>query len=300
MTVDSGSNRVRRTGKASGRSEGGPCAPPMQHGPRGEVREKRGRSDEVRRAGMVALEGTVSGLVGRTAKGSAQGAEKGLPHVRGSSGHTAVRRYGEADHPGPQGGADAREATAEMTVDEAWQQASRDPSWVPAWKTWSRPRIIGADGARYRMVLEPPQGLAEMEAVGQEEPWEEEELERFLQQCEVEAGLREQVEVNEGQRLAQEWRDWEAEMTLAGIQCPRTEEDAAGCRCLAAEDAEVFEAPSAPLGTRATREANGEANEKKKKRRRWRPVNAAQKSGEPRTDPAGEDFHPGPTGGGKG
>ncbi len=170
-----------------------------------------------------------------------------------------------------------------MTVDEAWQRASKDPSWVPAWKTWSQQRATGNDGPRHRIELQPPQGVIEAEADEHEEAWGEEELEDFLQRCELEAGLREHVEAGEGQRLAEEWRNWEAEMTMAGIQCPRTEEDAAGVLRAAAEEAEVFEAPPAALRPRAVREAHG-GTTKKKNRRRWRPVNVDQGNDEPQLD----------------
>ncbi len=225
------------------------------------------------------------GFAGGAAEGSVGITEGGSPSkcCKGDH-HTGVRRYGEADNPGPQGDAELRAEETVLTVDEAWQRARSNPSWVPAWKTWSQQRIVGTDGAKLRIVLQPPQGSVETEAGEREEAWEEEELEKFLQRCELEAGLREHMEMEEGQRLAQEWRDWEAEMTMAGIQCPRTEEDrVGGLRRAEAEEAEVFEAPPASLKLRAAREAHGTAT-KKKNRRRWKPVNTDQGSDEPQLD----------------
>ncbi len=88
-----------------------------------------------------------------------------------------VLRCGEAENPGPsrEGAGEQGEAAA-MTVDDAWDRVKGDPTWVPAWKTWSRQVVTGTVGGRPSFALRAPQEADEREVVG-EGVWEEEELE---------------------------------------------------------------------------------------------------------------------------
>ncbi len=121
-------------------------------------------------------------------------------------------------------------------------------------------------------------------AAGVGEVWAEEELEAFLQQCEVEAGWRDVVEAKRGEQVAEEWRAWEAEMVMAGIQCPRLQ---AGESCSAdAAEGEVAQCMAPPVAEgRAglARRAWAEKGSKRRKRR-WRPCTVAQREGEPSLD----------------
>ncbi len=111
--------------------------------------------------------------------------------------------------------------------------------------------------------------------------WEEDELEVFLQECEVEAGWRESVEASIGERMRREWREWEAEAVMAGIQCPSLEESVAegAGKEGEAEVCDSVEAPAAGQVAAARRKEAG--GEKRNKRRRWRPLRLAGDEDEP-------------------
>ncbi len=176
-----------------------------------------------------------------------------------------------------------------MTVDEAWNRVRDDPTWVPAWKLWSRQVVTGAEGGRLRVELRDPQ---EEEWGGRGEGgevWEEEELEAFLQQCEVEAGWRDRVEAQRGEQLAEEWRAWEAEMTMAGIQCPRTEVGTQReVRAAGEQLVERLAPPEVGVRDGTARGARAEGGAKREKRR-WRPHANVQLEGQPRVDMEGEE-----------
>ncbi len=192
-----------------------------------------------------------------------------------------MQRYGEADNPGPPGQEDGEGRAEAMTTDEAWERARTDPSWVPAWKTWSQQIVTGMEGGRLRIDLRAPRWRREDEEEQEAHEWGEEELESFLQQCEVEAGWRSEVDGEQGERMAREWRDWEAEMTMAGIQCPAVEaEEPCAVTMADLQEVESMEPPARAGrvwegGSRAEREG------KRGKRRRWRPLNTANRDDEP-------------------
>jgi hypothetical protein len=166
-----------------------------------------------------------------------------------------------------------------MTTEEAWDRAKNDPSWVPAWKTWSQQVVTGTEGGKLRIVLRaPPRGLEEEEG-REEHDWGDEELERFLQQCEVEAGWREHVDVERGEKAALEWREWEAEMTMAGVQCPRLQADEPRDDTLVEEVEAERVAPPEQVSKcpRARRLGGGVV----KRKRRWRPLDMERRDGEP-------------------
>ncbi len=201
-----------------------------------------------------------------------------------------VYRYGEAKNPGPQSSEGGGEGEATLTVDDAWRRAKEDPTWIPAWKMWLQQKVVGREGARYRIELQPPTGPGEEGGGGQDGTWGEEELERFLQQCEVEAGWRDHIDEGEGQRLARDWRDWEAEMTMAGIRCPRVEDR--GEEALAEsghEEAEAYDVPTTFTQRGGGVGERGAEKGKKGKRRRWRPMEVDQDSGGPRLELGLED-----------
>ncbi len=137
-------------------------------------------------------------------------------------------RIGEARNPGPPLGGEEAVDGGGMTVEEAWARVQEEKNWVPAWKTWSRQVVrIGGQDRRLDFALVPPLVAEEEEeerAVWGREEWEEEELEAFLQQCELEAGLIQEVDAEELRRRSDSWRAWEEETTMAGIACPRLEE----------------------------------------------------------------------------
>ncbi len=116
------------------------------------------------------------------------------------------------------------------------------------------------------------------------EIWDEEELEAILQQCEVEAGWRDRVEVQRGEQLAEDWRAWEAEMTMSGIQCPRMEGSTE--REAEASGEQVVQCLVPPVaGGRAgsARRVKAEDGTKRRKRR-WRPLSVAHVEGQPCVD----------------
>ncbi len=201
-----------------------------------------------------------------------------------------MHRYGEAENPGPPNAPGVeQDETAAMTVDEAWDIARADPTWVPAWKAWTREVVTGTAGGKLCFALRAPQVVEEGEGAGEGQVWEEEEWESFLQQCELEAGWREAADIGQGERLAREWREWEAEMTMAGIQCPRLEEStmSGGVRT---EEAEIYDLEAAPTGGAAgsARRVRAEGGGMKR-RRRWRPCGIANVEGEPWVEQEGSE-----------
>ncbi len=143
-------------------------------------------------------------------------------------------RVGEAKNPGPGSGAEGTEGefTVEALAERAEVQEQR--AWAPAWQSWAKQVVRPSrDGKGITIDLVPPLVVseeAEHARMGRGE-WEEDELEAFLQQCEVEAGLRQEVDRDEARYVSECWRSWEAEVTMAGITCPSTDE-----RCGAAEE----------------------------------------------------------------
>ncbi len=110
-----------------------------------------------------------------------------------------------------------------MSVDEAWARVQQEENWTPAWKTWSR-QVVRPGGSGGAMVIDlvPPTPAEGGEEVTEEDhEWEEEELESFLQRCEVEAGFIQEVDRCEARRRAEDWRELEAEAAMAGIARPR-------------------------------------------------------------------------------
>ncbi len=92
-------------------------------------------------------------------------------------------RIGEASNPGPS-----------ASEDDAEHAAPEEP-WRPAWEHWSRPVWHPAEGGREAWVeLVPPH----LEQVTRDELrgeyWPDDEFETYLQGCEVEAGLRLEVD----------------------------------------------------------------------------------------------------------
>ncbi len=282
-----------REGRRREREEG------SDEGRRKQAGEVRGRDSAVERearrlsergdGGGGGPEAALRG--GRIAVGPAAGSAREEPSEGDADADTAgelvgkeVHRWGEARNPGPQDSSAAGMSEDVPTVEEAWRRAQEDPNWVPAWKTWSRQRVIGNDGAKLRIVLESPTGMGEEGVDGQNEAWEEEELETFLQKCEVEAGWRDHVEVEEGQRLAREWRSWEAELTMAGISGPCIEE----CRVRVPargeqEEVEVVGAPPpVPQLGKKGRTHGGE--ERRRGRRRWTPMDLDRETEGPRLE----------------
>ncbi len=213
-----------------------------------------------------------------------------LDTARGGLKGCGAYRYGEAENPGPSAGAVTDEAAGGVgglegdevgVVDAAWEAVRADPGWVPAWRTWSREVVTGSAGGRLCFALKPPQWEEEEGGEADGQVWEEEELEAFLQECEVEAGWRDSVDVNQGERLRREWREWEAAMVMAGIPCPRLEEGAAEGE-VKEEGAEVFDSMRVPAAGGATAARKTEAEEgRRRKRRRWRPLRLTGEEGEP-------------------
>ncbi len=87
-------------------------------------------------------------------------------------------------------------------MEEAWARVRSEVGWVPAWQAWSKQvvRPGGQDG-RLNIVLVPPMVAEEEEGNTLEQAvWEEEDLETFLQQCELEAGLIAETDADEIRR----------------------------------------------------------------------------------------------------
>ncbi len=170
-------------------------------------------------------------------------------------------------------------------VGAAWWAAQEAPTWGPARNTWSRQRVVGREGTKLRIELQAPTGIGEWEEGERDDAWGEEELESFLQQCELEAGWRDCLEEGEGQRLARTWRELEAEMTMAGIRGPLIGEGGGDARVESEQAAaEVFDAPVVPAHKDGDRNARGAEERRKQKRRKWRPIDVDQVGEGPRLD----------------
>ncbi len=131
---------------------------------------------------------------------------------RSDQGASAVEyhRIGEAQNPGPPAGEDLSEP-----------QVPDDADWVPAWKRWSVPMVHPREGSRPAWVELVPPHLVEVtrdEMRGHE--WDDAELELFLQRSEVDAGLRESLDVDEAQRIRAAWHEAETDLMVLGIQPP--------------------------------------------------------------------------------
>ncbi len=196
-------------------------------------------------------------------------------------------RIGEAKNPGPGGGGDVGEEGRAMEVDEAWARARGDDSWAPAWMKWSRQTVRPrSGGGPITIDLVPPMVVSEEAESGRTEQveWEDEELDVFLQRCEVEAGLRPDLDMEEAKGVSEGWRAWEAEATMAGISCPRAEEDV---RCPEVEGAPsvVSESetylPPPVSQQQAAGQRSSQRSGQRKTRQRWRPLTAQAAEGEP-------------------
>ncbi len=194
-------------------------------------------------------------------------------------------RIGEAKNPGPSGGGDVTDGRAEASaVDEAWARVQEDSSWVPAWKTWSR-QVVRRGGQEGRIAIDlvPPSVIEEeAERDGKDHhEWEEEELEAFLQRCELEAGLIQEVDLDEVRGRSEDWRRMEEEATMAGIPCPRVEEQGRSVAVETPQDIlEVAERWSPPPPRQQRREGN-KSGGGGKRRQRWRPLEFREVAGEP-------------------
>ncbi len=225
---------------------------------------------------------------GRRRRASASGLQQAASECRaewqGGTGQGTGKgegRIGEARNPGPPSGREDREEGV-LSVEEAWERVREDEAWVPAWKAWSRQVVKpGGSGGQLDFALVPPLVVQEEEerAVGGREDWEEEELEAFLQQCEVEAGLIQEIDAAEARRRSDHWRAWEEDVAMAGIMGPSIEEQGSGGGNKGVlEDASVAERvlppPRAPRATACSREG-------RRPRQRWKPLRYLAAEGEP-------------------
>ncbi len=187
---------------------------------------------------------------------------------------------GEAEHPGPRvAGPDGAEAARE----------DLGAGWVPPWERWCRPVWHPAEGDRPPWVeLVPPH----LEQVVREEvrgvKWEDEDLERYLQECEVEAGVREEVDGEEAARRAHEWRRLQEDLHAVGIRPPEVEDpEPRPAHPRDSPQALLVAAPPcrpASGGTGAQRsgtEEGAEARQRKRQKRRLRPLVIARGEEEP-------------------
>ncbi len=201
-------------------------------------------------------------------------------------------RIGEARNPGPPAWEEGSREQGGMTVDEAWARVQAERGWVPAWRTWSRQvvRPTRQEG-RLNIALVPPLVAREEEEQvgGGRDDWDEEDLEAFLQQCELDAGLIPEVDAEEARRRAASWRRWEEEATMAGIACPQIEEQRPSGgergRQMAVNVAEVVVPPSGERSREASKRDGG-----KRARQRWKPLRFREVEGEPRV----EELHEAP------
>ncbi len=204
---------------------------------------------------------------------------------RGRGSGKGEGRIGEASNPGPLEGKEQESdrAVGTLTVEEAWERVQQDREWVPAWKTWARQviRPVGP-GRPVEVDLVPPlvaEEEAERAGAGDGE-WEEEDLETFLQQCELEAGLIQEVDVVEAKGRASSWRAWEDEMVMAGISPPRIDEQTPsggeGRGLVTMEVAKRVQPPPPRVQQSAVRNEGG-----KKRRQRWKPLDIRAAAGEP-------------------
>ncbi len=215
------------------------------------------------------------------AKATRRGADAGLGTMMGEG------RIGEAKNPGPGSGEGGAEQGGCLSVEEAWARVQEEEDWTPAWKTWSRQVVRpGAQGKKMVVDLIPPTVAEEEWGAGRDQvEWEEEELEVFLQRCELEAGLIQEIDVGEARRMAESWRAWEEEATMSGIACPRIDEQgpsgAAGREQAASDEAERIRPP--PM---EQRRVPGGKDGVKKRRQRWRPLVIQEAEGEPHVEEA--------------
>ncbi len=182
-------------------------------------------------------------------------------------------RIGEARNPGPVGNGGGEDRGEASVVDEAWARVREDSSWTPAWKAWSRQvvRGVGRDGS-LDIDLVPPAMLEDEPSQRREEPWEDEDLEEFMQRCELEAGLIQEVDSTEAGRRAEDWRRMEEEATMAGISCPRVEEQRSGGSEAAGQDPRAAETWSPPQQVPRPGQ-NRRPEGGRKRRQKWRPLN---------------------------
>ncbi len=204
-------------------------------------------------------------------------------------------RFGEAEHPGPSvEGAGCTEAAG----------TGLGEGWVPAWERWSRPVWHPAEGDRPPWVeLVPPH----LEQVVREEirgvRWEDEELERYLQECEVEAGVRQEVDGDEVARRARDWRKLQEDLHAVGI-CPPAVLDPEPGPARPRDSPQallVAEPPCRPpcWRTRAqpsSAEQGAETDQRKRRKRRLRPLVIAREEGEPALVEEREEGEPPPSG----
>ncbi len=232
-------------------------------------------------------ENTSSAMVGIWRSGASGQPLERRWEKEGSGGYIVGEgRIGEAKNPGPGSCGAEVEGAGVMGVEEAWAAARSDDRWTPAWLKWSkqvvRPR---SGGGGLTIDLVPPLASDEELHMGAREhgEWEEEEeeeLEVFLQRCEVEAGLRADLDWEEAKKVSEDWKAWEAEATMAGITCPSTEEDIRRPeeeeRPIGVSEVEIYLPP--PSGQR---QGADQRRGQRKGRQRWRPLVCQAWAGEP-------------------
>ncbi len=159
-----------------------------------------------------------------------------------------------------------------MTVEEAWARVQEEREWTPAWKKWSRQIVRpGGQGSGLKIDLVPPT-VAEEEAEwadGDRGEWEEEELEAFLQQCELGGQL---------ESLGRGGSDGRNSTPKTEEQGPSVGE---GRGQVAMDEAERIQPPPTEQ-----RRATGRREGAKKVRQRWRPFVVQAVEGEPHVEEA--------------
>ncbi len=195
-------------------------------------------------------------------------------------------RFGEAEHPGP-------DPDGPWVADAA--QEGQEGEWLPPWERWSRPVWHPAEDGRPPWVeLVPPH----LEQVVRDEirgvKWEDEELEKYLQSCEVEAGVREAVDGAEAASRAREWQKMQEELHDMGIRPPvvdepepRPEQREGPPQVLS-----ISEPPSHPVRQRHGTAGEAEADRSKRRKRRLRPLVIARGEGEPGLEEEEEEAAP--------
>ncbi len=131
--------------------------------------------------------------------------------------------------------------------------ADLGPNWVPAWRRWSTPRWRSRGTNRGLDVeLVPPHLDAPCdESDDGMEAWDDDHLELFLQQCELEAGWRSELDLEEAVGKAGSWKALERDLFVRGITVPRLEEEF--------EPAASALAPKADQSLALTSDAGGQA-----------------------------------------
>ncbi len=161
------------------------------------------------------------------------------PWLLGPASQSSLR-VGEAQNPGPEeGGGDE----VDDLGDSREPQIPTEEDWVPAWKRWSVPITHPAERGRPSWVeLVPPHLAAVTRQEIRGHDWDDEELERFLQQAEVDAGWRDAVDHDRARRAKAEWEELETDLMMLGIRPPGIVEH--GDRGAAnAQDSGVADAP---------------------------------------------------------